>query len=72
MQRSLIATLVLGAVALFGADGLTTLPWLLYSRLGSYRTADADGLALLLGLICLGLTIAGTAGLKIPEERDER
>jgi len=62
----------LGAVALFGADGLTTLPWLLYSRLGSYRTADADGLALLLGLICLALTIAGTAGLKIPEERDER
>lgn len=52
----------LGAVALFGSENLTTLPWLVYSRLGSYRTADADGLALLLGLVCLALTIAGTAG----------
>ncbi|MCL6709057.1 thiamine/thiamine pyrophosphate ABC transporter permease ThiP [Pseudomonas sp. R2.Fl] len=52
----------LGAVALFGAENLTTLPWLIYSRLGSYRTNDADGLALILGLICLALTILGTAG----------
>ena len=52
----------LGAVALFGSDQLMTLPWLVYSRLGSYRTDDADGLALLLGVICLGLTIAGTLG----------
>jgi thiamine transport system permease protein len=52
----------LGAVALFGSDSLVTLPWLVYSRLGSYRTNDADGFALLLGLLCLLLTIAGTAG----------
>lgn len=52
----------LGAVALFGSDSLMTLPWLLYSKLGSYRTNDADGLAFILGLICLLLTIAGTAG----------
>lgn len=52
----------LGAVALFGAENLTTLPWLIYSRLGSYRTNDADGLALILGLICLAFTILGTAG----------
>lgn len=52
----------LGAVALFGAENLTTLPWLVYSRLGSYRTADADGLALILGFICLTLTMIGTAG----------
>ncbi|THF50205.1 thiamine/thiamine pyrophosphate ABC transporter permease ThiP [Allorhizobium terrae] len=52
----------LGAVALFGSDKLITLPWLLYSRMGSYRTTDADGLALLLGLVCLLLTILGTAG----------
>ncbi|APO76752.1 thiamine ABC transporter permease protein ThiP [Rhizobium etli 8C-3] len=52
----------LGAVALFGSEGFVTLPWLIYSRMGSYRTNDADGLALILGLICLLLTIAGTAG----------
>ena len=50
----------LGAVALFGGDQLMTLPWLLYSRMGSYRTADANGLALILGAICLMLMIAGT------------
>ncbi|NLS05768.1 thiamine/thiamine pyrophosphate ABC transporter permease ThiP [Rhizobium sp. P32RR-XVIII] len=52
----------LGAVALFGSEGFVTLPWLVYSRMGSYRTNDADGLALILGMICLLLTIAGTAG----------
>lgn len=61
----------LGAVALFGSENLMTLPWLIYSRMGSYRTADADGLALLLGLICLVLTIAGTAGA-IPSDRERR
>jgi thiamine transport system permease protein len=50
----------LGAVALFGSGNLVTLPWLVYSRLGSYRSNDADGFALLLGLVCLALTIAGT------------
>ncbi len=50
----------LGAVALFGSQDMVTLPWLLYSRMGSYRSTDAAGLALVLGLICLLLTIAGT------------
>lgn len=54
----------LGAVALFGSSDLTTLPWLVYSRLSSYRTNDADGLALILGIICLLLTMLGTAGYK--------
>jgi thiamine transport system permease protein len=58
----------LGAVALFGSDKLVTLPWLLYSRMGSYRTTDADGLALLLGLVCLLLTILGTAGGRSEEK----
>ncbi|MGO4354422.1 thiamine/thiamine pyrophosphate ABC transporter permease ThiP [Rhizobium sp. RAF36] len=52
----------LGAVAMFGSDSFVTLPWLVYSRMGSYRTNDADGLALILGVICLLLTIAGTSG----------
>lgn len=50
----------LGAIALFGSGDFVTLPWLLYSRLSSYRTADADGLALILGLACLALTVLGT------------
>jgi thiamine transport system permease protein len=50
----------LGAVALFGSQDMVTLPWLLYSRMGSYRSTDAAGLALFLGLVCLVLTIAGT------------
>ena len=52
----------LGAVALFGSQDMVTLPFLLYSRMGSYRTTDAAGLALLLGLVCVVLTILGTAG----------
>ncbi|MFS8045128.1 thiamine/thiamine pyrophosphate ABC transporter permease ThiP [Rhizobium sp. BR 314] len=52
----------LGAVALFGSSSLMTLPWLVYSKLGSYRTNDADGYALILGMVCFLLTIAGTAG----------
>ena len=51
----------LGAVALFGSQDIVTLPWLLYARMGSYRSTDAAGLALFLGLICLVLTILGTA-----------
>lgn len=60
----------LGAVALFGSEGFVTLPWLVYSRMGSYRTNDADGLALILGIICLLLTIAGTAGRPRRENGD--
>ncbi len=45
----------LGVIALFGSDRVQTLPYLLLQRMGSYRTADAAGLALFLGLICLGL-----------------
>jgi thiamine transport system permease protein len=48
----------LGVIALFGSDAVQTLPYLLFQRLGSYRTADAAGLALLLGLICLALMLA--------------
>ena len=47
----------LGAIAIFGADGFVTLPWLLFSRMASYRTADAAGIALLLGFLCLLLTL---------------
>lgn len=48
----------LGVIALFGSDSVQTLPYLLLARMGSYRTADAAGLALLLGLACLALVLA--------------
>ncbi|MCJ8056359.1 thiamine/thiamine pyrophosphate ABC transporter permease [Shinella curvata] len=51
----------LSAVAIFGAEGFATLPWLLFSRMASYRTADAAGIALILGVICLLLTLPSTA-----------
>lgn len=45
----------LGVIALFGSDQVQTLPYLLLQRMSSYRTADAAGVALLLGLLCLAL-----------------
>ena len=47
----------LGAIALFGSDRLTTLPFLLYQRMGSYRTNDAAGIALLLLAAALAITL---------------
>ncbi|MCR6501616.1 thiamine/thiamine pyrophosphate ABC transporter permease [Shinella sp. CPCC 101442] len=58
----------LSAVAIFGAEGFATLPWLLFSRMASYRTADAAGIALILGVICLLLTLPSTATER-PTER---
>ncbi len=45
----------LGAIALFGSERLTTLPLLLYQKLGSYRTTDAAALALLLLMLIAAL-----------------
>ena len=45
----------LGAAALFGAYDLVTLPVLILNLMGSYRTDDAAGLALLLGLFVFAL-----------------
>ncbi|MCT7376598.1 thiamine/thiamine pyrophosphate ABC transporter permease [Chelativorans salis] len=50
----------LGVIALFGSDRVQTLPYLLLQRMASYRTADAAGIALFLGLLCLGLMFAAT------------
>ena len=43
----------LGVIALFGNNELTTLPWYLYQKIGSYRTLDAAGIALILLVLCL-------------------
>ncbi|MCT8988835.1 thiamine/thiamine pyrophosphate ABC transporter permease [Chelativorans sp. SCAU2101] len=45
----------LGVIALFGSESVQTLPFLLFQRMGSYRTDDAAGLALFLGVLCLAL-----------------
>ncbi|TKT75398.1 thiamine/thiamine pyrophosphate ABC transporter permease [Aquamicrobium sp. LC103] len=47
----------LGVIALFGSDAVQTLPYLLLARMGAYRTADAAGLALFLGILCLVLML---------------
>lgn len=53
----------LGVIALFGSDAVQTLPYLLYSRMGAYRTADAAGLALFLAILCFALmTLADRLG----------
>lgn len=57
----------LGVIALFGSDAVQTLPYLLLGRMGSYRTQDAAGLALMLGLVCLMLMlVAGRLGKERP------
>jgi len=38
----------LGVIALFGNRDFAPLPWLLYQKMGSYRTDDAAGIALIL------------------------
>lgn len=52
----------LGVIALFGSDSVQTLPYLLLARMGSYRTMDAAGLALILGAVCLALTMLAERG----------
>jgi len=43
----------LGIIALFGSDEFSTLPWYLYQLMGSYRNADASGVALVLLVLVL-------------------
>lgn len=48
----------LGVIALFGSEIVQTLPWLTMARMGAYRTDDAAGLALALGLVALAAMAA--------------
>jgi thiamine transport system permease protein len=43
----------LGIIALFGSESFSTLPWYLYGLLGSYRTSDAAGVALVMLVLVL-------------------
>jgi len=47
----------LGMIALFGSDDFSTLPWYLYQLMGSYRSSDASGVALILLVITLSAFI---------------
>ncbi len=44
-----------GVMAIFGSDGFITLPALLFAKLGSYRSSEADAIALVLALVSLML-----------------
>ncbi|NRF11562.1 thiamine/thiamine pyrophosphate ABC transporter permease ThiP [Agrobacterium pusense] len=60
----------LGAVALFGSENFVTLPWLVYSNMGSYRTNDAAGYAFLLGVVCLVLAATGISRHSQPKQAE--
>lgn len=47
----------LGVIALFGSRDFTTLPWLLYQKMGSYRTTEAAGIALVLFVAVLAVFV---------------
>lgn len=49
----------LGAIAMLASDDLVTLPYLLMQRLGSYRTDDAAGIALILTALALAIFTVG-------------
>jgi len=57
----------LGAIALFGSDRVTTLPLLLYQRMGSYRFDEAAFTALLLLLTCLFLFLVSQWVVREPQ-----
>ncbi len=54
----------LTAITLLGNGGIVTLPALLRTEMGHYRTQDADGTALLLLCICAALTWAARRWVK--------
>ncbi len=47
----------LSIIALFGNQDISTLPWYLYEKMGSYRTEDAAGIALILLVLILSIFI---------------
>ena len=49
----------LGVISLFGSKDFTTLPWYLYSLLGSYQNSDANGVALILLLLTMLIFFTG-------------
>ncbi len=52
----------LGVIAIFGSQDVQTLPYLILQRMGSYRTDDAAGLALILCLLTMALIVVADRG----------
>ncbi|MEM7255803.1 MAG: ABC transporter permease subunit [Pseudomonadota bacterium] len=48
----------LGVIALFGSQDFATLPWLLYQKMGAYRTTEAAGIAAFMLIITLLVFLA--------------
>lgn len=59
----------LGVIALVGSHDFTTLPLLIYQRMGAYRMDEAAGLSLLLTGACLVLIAAAEAAVRTAETR---
>jgi len=61
----------LGVIAIFGSQDVQTLPYLILQRMGSYRTQDAAGLALILCVMTMVLmTIADRGGRLSERDRE--
>ena len=52
----------LGVIAIFGSQDVQTLPYLILQRMGSYRTQDAAGLALLLCVMTMARMMVADRG----------
>ena len=49
-------------ITIFGSQDVQTLPYLILQRMGSYRTQDAAGLALLLCVMTMALMMIADRG----------
>jgi thiamine transport system permease protein len=56
LMAGVVAIGDLTAVTLLGSQGLETLPSLIHAQMGNYRGDQAAGTALMLALLCFGLT----------------
>ena len=52
----------LGVITIFGSQDVQTLPYLIMQRMGSYRTQDAAGLALILCVMTMALMMIADRG----------
>jgi thiamine transport system permease protein len=52
----------LGVIAIFGSQEVQTLPFLIFQRMGSYRTDDAAGLAFILCVVTMVLMMIADRG----------
>lgn len=48
----------LGVISVFGNRDFSTLPWVLYQKMGSYRTSEAAGIALIMLIVTLVVFLA--------------